>query len=152
MKLVRKVVNDIILDLNKQIQKEDVSTYAESVHEYVEGVNKLLDMSKIPLLDDDASPEEIIDCMFGLQSRNFMNTQDTGGNFIFELQDRMMLEILKRKGFGTGSIPNDVYMTVTLDCLERIYIVFNSAKKINHSHLLLRMYFDESFPMREKID
>ena len=61
MKLIRKSINAIIEAGNEGIKKTINSIPGDYRDIYYEGV-------KMPLIDDDASPEELIECMYAIFS------------------------------------------------------------------------------------
>ena len=79
MKLIKKVVNEIIEEFNETLKLEDPSEYLEEEQEYIERLNRMIKKSRIPFVDDDADVDEVIEVMAGLNYGYGVQPSDIDG-------------------------------------------------------------------------
>lgn len=148
MKLIKKVVNEIIEEYNEMLKLEDPSEYLEEEQEYIERLNRMIKKSRIPFVDDDANVDELIEVIAGLNYGYGIQPQGLGnGNaFPYKFRTKIMEHLAVKMGYDlTGEITTLMEMDVMIAYFDLIYDFLNSAQKINYAHLILREDFDSQF-------
>lgn len=148
MKELIKYANDFVKDYNK----EDIDTFKDKLpdnpdnyldtYKYMLQTHKVIDNFKLPYIDDDATPEEVIDALYGLSLFN----EDFMEEFPSALYELTLNKIVKKYNLDKVSdienlpeeIQYDVDLMLTYFFAEKMMILFSSAKKINSNHLGFR--------------
>lgn len=142
MKLIKKVVNEIIEKHNEMFKLEDPSEYSEQSQEYVERLNRMIKKSRIPFVDDDADVDELIEVMAGLSYGYGVRPSSLDG-FTNEFRIKLSEQLAVKLGYDlAGEITPIMEANIIIAYFDLMYDFFNSAQKINYAHLMLREDFD----------
>lgn len=148
MKDLIKCANDLIKDYNK----EDIDSFKDDLPEnpdnyidtykYMLQTHEVIDNFKLPYIDDDATPEEVIDALYGVS----LFEEGFIGDLEDLLYDLTLNKIVKKYNLDNVSdldnlpeeIQYDISLTLDYFFAEKMMILFSSAKKINSNHLDFR--------------
>lgn len=142
MKLIKKVVNEIIEEFNETLKLEDPSEYLEEEQEYIERLNRMIKKSRIPFVDDDADVDEVIEVMAGLNYGYGVQPSDIDG-FTYKFRIKLSEQLAVKLGYDlTEEMTPIMEANLIIAYFDLMYDFFNSAQKINYAHLMLREHFD----------
>jgi hypothetical protein len=148
MKELIKYANDFVKDYNK----EDIDIFKDKLpdnpdnypdtYKYMLQTHEVIDNFKLPYIDNDATPEEVIDALYGLSLFN----EDFMEEFPSALFELTLNKIVKKYNLDKVSdienLPEemqpDIDLMLTYFFAEKMMILFSSAKKINSNHLDFR--------------
>ena len=149
MKLIIKCANELIVDYNKELvaKKKNSLLFPAEQQKYIDDINKLVDKCKLPLIDDDVTPDDLIDYICGLQESGLIKGEDEGYeiDFLESLQSKVfneMVQSILESNPLTQEILAYLDIKVVYAYIDKWATIFDSAKHPNDCHFILRNYFE----------
>ena len=135
MKKLRKILNEMILKINEAYPTEvseemllylidEVGFSQIEAHEFAKNYESILKEIKIPLIDDDASPSELLEIFDAILGRSSDLPQFSVKALDIDIPQTIMMDLLAFLGDAKEEDDEDVYFCKLLKGSSALYDIF----------------------------
>lgn len=138
MKHIRRMINDIVDYINEYVLQDEeyfmkrTGQYLPNDEEVITVFKDLLESQKLAHIDDDATPQQVIDYIYALDV--YMN-----GNAIDEM---IFCEMERLSASGKYDNAHKYYNAMRLEVFERFYDVLGAIEKPTFSYFAVKSKLD----------